>query len=788
MNFWVQLGILIVTTLISRALAPKPPKQKPALLEDFNLPTAEAGRPIPVVFGTVKIPDPIVVWYGDLGVQTDTEDGVRRRWYYLGMHHVLCHGPIDSIGGLEVGGKMAWEGAVDASDSVSVAASGLFGGIDAEGGVSGALTFAFGESTQTPNTYLQSVLGTPIPAYRGVVSAIWERGTVSANTSYLRPWAYGDVKRVFQGWDSGACWYPEKAEVAASFDADSYDVYASGQEGGPALDYWWKMTGSLTLGGTYASVGTEVGDLTFSGSSAASASFNEVGLTLNTADSLGVARSGGYQNHFYTAAGALQGGNWSAGCWRRFGNTDEQIVLKSNIGGEQGKWRGIDVWRPARSSPSEPAPTHLEVVFGDNANGYARYKSPDGTISDDGIHFIVLRTTDLAVTAGTQYGSAVFTAPLEDVLAAVELFIDGVVQPLTEVLDTLTGPIVFPDYATSPDGWVGVAFDAMGDTYGDYPNNELDEPFVYRDALTAAQIAEMDRRGRGGGSWVGDMNFAHIIYASITERWGMGYGSSVIDEDSFIAAADTFYDEGMGGSFKWSRQSTVEEFQQEVLDHCGAVLRISPRTGKFQLKPIRDDYDPDTLTVYDEDHVIAVESWERAGYGELVGEVSVVYRQKSDNTDQVVTLQNLATIQAQSGVVSETVQYPMISRHELAARVCMRDLKARSVPLARGRVKLDRTAWELAPGDVIKLSWARLGLTEIICRVVTVDYGTLAEGAITVDLVEDVFGLPASTYATQQASAWTDIDVTSPSAALNPLLAEDGTALLSENDNALWAE
>lgn len=66
MNFLVQLAVLVVTNLISSALAPKPPKPKPALISDFDVPVAELGRPVPVIFGTVLVRGPNVIWYGDL--------------------------------------------------------------------------------------------------------------------------------------------------------------------------------------------------------------------------------------------------------------------------------------------------------------------------------------------------------------------------------------------------------------------------------------------------------------------------------------------------------------------------------------------------------------------------------------------------------------------------------------------------------------------------------------------------------------------------------------------------
>ena len=41
-------------------------RTQPASLSDVDAPTAEEGRPIPVVFGTVLLRGSNVVWYGDL--------------------------------------------------------------------------------------------------------------------------------------------------------------------------------------------------------------------------------------------------------------------------------------------------------------------------------------------------------------------------------------------------------------------------------------------------------------------------------------------------------------------------------------------------------------------------------------------------------------------------------------------------------------------------------------------------------------------------------------------------
>lgn len=59
--------VFIIALVVALAAAPKPQQPKPATLEDLDLPTAEIGRAIPVVFGTVLMKSPNVVWYGDLG-------------------------------------------------------------------------------------------------------------------------------------------------------------------------------------------------------------------------------------------------------------------------------------------------------------------------------------------------------------------------------------------------------------------------------------------------------------------------------------------------------------------------------------------------------------------------------------------------------------------------------------------------------------------------------------------------------------------------------------------------
>ncbi|MGD9599939.1 MAG: hypothetical protein AB7P94_16875 [Steroidobacteraceae bacterium] len=73
-----EIALLVVAAFVSAALAPKPPQPKPAALADFDVPVAEEGRPIPVVFGTVTLTGPNVLWYGDLRSTPITSKGGKK--------------------------------------------------------------------------------------------------------------------------------------------------------------------------------------------------------------------------------------------------------------------------------------------------------------------------------------------------------------------------------------------------------------------------------------------------------------------------------------------------------------------------------------------------------------------------------------------------------------------------------------------------------------------------------------------------------------------------------------
>lgn len=130
--------------------------------------------------------------------------------YSLGVHKVLCHGPIDKITRIDVDGKTAWTG-TNSGGPTAINAPGLFGGESREGGVVGNVDVMMGAPAQGRNAYLQSQLGADIPAFRGVVSAVLNRVYIGLNP-YLKTWAFW-ASRIHVRQDGRAQWYDAKSQI-----------------------------------------------------------------------------------------------------------------------------------------------------------------------------------------------------------------------------------------------------------------------------------------------------------------------------------------------------------------------------------------------------------------------------------------------------------------------------------------------------------------------------------------------------------------------------------------------
>ncbi len=593
--------------------------------------------------------------------------------YYLGLHFGLCHGPVDSVQKIVIGERVAWSGFHTATGTISINKPDLFGGKKREGGIVGYLSVLMGESGQSANSYLQAKIGGTIPAFRGILSAVWNGGTVTANNPYLKPWAF-KVSRILSGWSGGAAWYPEAAVISAGCSDDvSQAIFNE------------KFDDSLTPYSVYQG---------------AMAGFSIV--------------SDSYGNALRVA----------------------------------------------------PGPNPLDAIYRIVPNGR--------------FHFVSVRFK-VTSTGGDDYG----VLDLRGSSGVVFSFVPG----RAASIDAARRPgLYFIDQPGAPGNLIGSGAVTVGDWYqADFDYDENLQQFgctlvnlntsVTHGSVTVtvsqrtpiSQVVWRTENISGSGTVIWDelsihveaggatMNPAHIVYQCLTDTaWGMGYPTSAIDNSSFTAAANTLLVESFGLSLLWNQQESIENFMQIILDHIGGILYVDPETGKFALRLVRSDYDRETLSLYGPDTLISAENYQRQAWGETVNEITVVYVNACTEKEESVTVQDIANIAVQGGVVSQTRNYHGIRNASLAQRVAMRDLNAGSTPLASIKLTATRAAWRVFPGDVFRLTWPEYGIDDVVFRTLAVNRGTLTDGQIIIDAVEDVFGLPENTYLVEQVSGWVD--------------------------------
>lgn len=245
------------------------------------------------------------------------------------------------------------------------------------------------------------------------------------------------------------------------------------------------------------------------------------------------------------------------------------------------------------------------------------------------------------------------------------------------------------------------------------------------------------------GAVEADINPAHIIRECLTNTlWGKGAITGLIDDVSFKACADTLYDEGIGMSVTWSDSTSIKEFIDNVLEHINGELYVDRITNLWTLKLIRDDYSVNDLIHLTESHYNSL-TFERKTLADCINQVTVTYYDRERAKDSTVTVQDVARIAQQGGVVAQKVEYKGFTNSGLASRIALRDLKTLSSELASIEFDVPESIaenWHKA--YVFKLSNSRYGLSEAVFRVTEIKFGDGVDNTVSIKAIEDSFSSP----------------------------------------------
>lgn len=293
----------------------------------------------------------------------------------------------------------------------------------------------------------------------------------------------------------------------------------------------------------------------------------------------------------------------------------------------------------------------------------------------------------------------------------------------------------------------------------------FEQPYIGNSAQLRAISFELssitNQLGLSGGiEQIGDdQNPAEAIYRILTYDWaGAGLSVLKVDTASFTAAAQTLYNEGNGISLLVSSQDNAASAIKECLRQADATLYENPDTGELTLKLIRADYVIADLPVFDESNVLSLSEFTRTVWSETANEVRVTFTDGGSkyNTATAVA-QNMANINAQDRVRSQTISFPGCTTSALASTLAARELGQASVPLFKARLELNREAMALRPGDAFVLSWDDYGIESVVMRIQRIDLGALTDGRVVVEAMQDAFGSGTVVFADTPSSSEVDL-------------------------------
>jgi len=132
---------------------------------------------------------------------------------------------------------------------------------------------------------------------------------------------------------------------------------------------------------------------------------------------------------------------------------------------------------------------------------------------------------------------------------------------------------------------------------------------------------------------------------------------------------------------------------------------------------------------------------ERASWEQTRNVLKVRYPDRAGGyKERIVQFQNLASIQAMGPSVEE-VALPGCKTSPVANLIGTRVLRAITYALPSFTIKVNRDLWQLHAGSVFRLTRSELNVGDLPCRVTNISPGTLEDSRITIDAVEDIWGM-----------------------------------------------
>lgn len=236
-----------------------------------------------------------------------------------------------------------------------------------------------------------------------------------------------------------------------------------------------------------------------------------------------------------------------------------------------------------------------------------------------------------------------------------------------------------------------------------------------------------------------DANPAACMWEILTNQlWGRGLDHSLLDQDSFVAASQFFYDNDIGMSFSVDTQGNLSSLIDSIRNHVNTVLIWNGEVLKCKVLQDPETSYADVIAI--DASMVQAPEFNRPGWPTTFNELKIEYTDRETNYQpETLQVQDMANIQTVGTVNSKRISLRAFSNRETASIQALRILRDLSYPLASLSFKMNRFASKLEPGDFVRFDWDDWadGSVTSFWRVVTVEDGEQDQDGIRVMLIED---------------------------------------------------
>lgn len=465
--------------------------------------------------------------------------------------------------------------------------------------------------------------------------------------------------------------------------------------------------------------------------------------------------------------------------YRQLIATGENLFGGTDVGGEGGFSGTIDFYRGLDSQQPNDYLTRVQgrVVVDQSGLSFSYHGIGDGTITFLSGGSSAKNETITATATTRSSGLMRFT---------IDGSISGHIGTATEGTAFTSGPInitiaagatdfvtgdrftILTKHANAAPSKKGICYAVLEQCYTGTTN--YPKPFE----VILRRCPDPFAQGDSVANINGDANPVLVIYELMTDDFfGLGIPPEKFDANVWKAAAfSLFFNEHLGIAFQQDSQDTADSIIGDILRHIDGLTYTDPTTGLWNISLTRPGYDPSTLLHLDETNVLEAIDYSRGSWEETSNTIVVSYLSRdADFTKRTVMDYDRANIEIRSLVDQVSVDYLFLSNPTNAALVASRHLKTMSSPIGKVKLICNRDAYKLRMGQPFLLSWASLGISNSAMRVAEIAYGEVRDGKITINAVEDIFGLGDTIFDSPPASGWTN-PLGAPSAPANQRIVE----------------